>query len=547
MRLHHQLEERVERGDAHEEPVARDEEYPRQEVVLLAFHARNEVEIDVEEVSEEQADRAQVQNGAGEQHVVDVHHCLTEDDVQSQQDPHQGVEEQHGHAAAYHELKGEQVVQAPLAKVFNGVPHVHQVGLHVPLDPARALSQPVLQLRVCLLERRRVEDDRIHAVALQAQAEVAILGHVVGVPTAQGPQGPRAKMVRRPPQGQGEVRQLQPRQNQVEPGGILSSKPAREQVLTNIVKVELGLHADHVGSVIGEREHRLLQLQGVGYILRIVDDDVVAPGQHQSVITRARLGAGFAIWHNHDLEVRREGQGTDGVARGGIVLFGEEKDLQFLGRVVQCRHGLHELRHDLRLLVERAQNGVLGPLRVSQRVNDIVADMFLRRIPERARGQAEIDEQAHEIHDGDSRNHRRQKFQPEEQYARNPEQADEREGDDLSGRECLQGGQLRSKRGKNGDLVLADLDDLGRLLNIVVDLFGVIVPPVMLGLLFKPRGVKFHPLLIMDARNQRGRSHAGTARRVCNGHVLRRSCDEGREPHLTQGLCRRLHRSGPIQ
>ena len=63
------------------------------------------------------------------------------------------------------------------------MPHIYKIGLHIAFDPARALAQPVLQLRVGLFERYRVEDNRIHAVAFQAQAQVAILGHIVGVPT----------------------------------------------------------------------------------------------------------------------------------------------------------------------------------------------------------------------------------------------------------------------------------------------------------------------------------------------------------------------------
>ena len=59
---------------------------------------------------------------------------------------------------------------------------MYEIGLHVALDPARALAQPVLHLRVGLFQRRRVKDDRTHAIAFQAQAQVTILRHIVGVP-----------------------------------------------------------------------------------------------------------------------------------------------------------------------------------------------------------------------------------------------------------------------------------------------------------------------------------------------------------------------------
>ena len=64
------------------------------------------------------------------------------------------------------------------------MPHVYEIGLHITFDPARALAKPVLQLRIGLFKRGRVENDGIHAVAFEAQAKVAILGHVVGIPGA---------------------------------------------------------------------------------------------------------------------------------------------------------------------------------------------------------------------------------------------------------------------------------------------------------------------------------------------------------------------------
>src|SRR5260370_38016616 len=128
--------------------------------------------------------------------------------------------------------------------------------------------------------------------------------------------------------------------------------------------------------------------------------------------------------------------------------------MQFLRRVVQRTHRFHELRHHLRFLIERTEDSILGPLRIFQSVDDIVADMFFRWIPECSGSQAEIDDQIQEIQDGDGRYHNRQKLQPEKQYPSNPKQPNESESDNLPGREGLQGGKFRWKSSENCDLVL---------------------------------------------------------------------------------------------
>ena len=51
-------------------------------MVLFPFHTRNQVEIDIEEVSEEQADHAYIKNRTREQHMVDVYYLVTKDYIQ---------------------------------------------------------------------------------------------------------------------------------------------------------------------------------------------------------------------------------------------------------------------------------------------------------------------------------------------------------------------------------------------------------------------------------------------------------------------------------
>ncbi len=84
MRLHQQLKKGIQGRYTHEQPVERNEQRPGQEMVLLPFCARQQVEIDVEEVSKNEAERAQVKNGTWEQHVIDVYYRGAKDNVNSQ-------------------------------------------------------------------------------------------------------------------------------------------------------------------------------------------------------------------------------------------------------------------------------------------------------------------------------------------------------------------------------------------------------------------------------------------------------------------------------
>ena len=59
--------------------------------------------------------------------------------------------------------------------------------------------------------------------------------------------------------------------------------------------------------MIGKGKNRFLQLQRVGNVFRIVDDDIGSFCLHQSIITGTWLGARFAIGHNQNLKMWWQG------------------------------------------------------------------------------------------------------------------------------------------------------------------------------------------------------------------------------------------------
>ena len=86
-------------------------------------------------------------------------------------------------------------MEAPFLEKLKGMPHVDKIRLHVSFDPARALAYPVLQSGISLFKRGRVENDRLHVIAFEAQTQVAVLGDIVSIPAAQGAKCCRAEVI----------------------------------------------------------------------------------------------------------------------------------------------------------------------------------------------------------------------------------------------------------------------------------------------------------------------------------------------------------------
>ena len=109
--------------------------------------------------------------------------------------PVERVEQVADHGAAHGHLEAEPAGGAERAPEREGVAHVHQPGLGVALDPARALAEPTGEAAVGLLPGGRIHHQGAVAALVQAHAEVAVLGDVEGIPAAQLAEGGSAEMV----------------------------------------------------------------------------------------------------------------------------------------------------------------------------------------------------------------------------------------------------------------------------------------------------------------------------------------------------------------
>src|SRR5215470_7202032 len=84
MGFQQQLKECIQSGYAHEQPVDWNKQCPRQEMVELPPHASQQVEIDIEEIPEDEAEGAQIKNRSREQEVIDIYHRGANGNVQAQ-------------------------------------------------------------------------------------------------------------------------------------------------------------------------------------------------------------------------------------------------------------------------------------------------------------------------------------------------------------------------------------------------------------------------------------------------------------------------------
>ena len=168
-----------------------------------------------------------------------------------------------------------------------------QQGLHVALDPARALADPLVGAAARLFESGRVDNADAIALVAEPDAKIGVLGDIEGVPAVQLAQhvGPENGWTCR--QAGSACRAVRVRAApEVEPERIVEREHAREPVLVDIVVVEAALQAGGIRRRAAEGRHHLAQLVGLGPILGVVDDQDIL--RARSAVRNCRLSVSFA-------------------------------------------------------------------------------------------------------------------------------------------------------------------------------------------------------------------------------------------------------------
>ena len=128
--------------------------------------------------------------------------------VNQQHGPEDQVGQHHHRTAADREESAESPVKPQPLHRQERIAIVDQMGLDESLDPARTLPDPVPDMGVGLLVGRGIDQPGLVTALVNADAEVAILGHVEGVPAADLPQLGGAEVVAGAAERQLQVEEL---------------------------------------------------------------------------------------------------------------------------------------------------------------------------------------------------------------------------------------------------------------------------------------------------------------------------------------------------
>ncbi len=387
-RAHQQLPCRAVAGDRLHQPVERHGERVGCERVQPALERGEQREVDKKTVAQQQVHHAQIQDRRRKDRIE---RARVGEQPQQIDGPHDRRHQRGHEGAADEQLEAEKPTEAERAIQIPRCAHVHQVGLHVTLDPARALPQPVGQIDVGFLEGGGVE----HAHALtrlrHAHAQIGILCDVVRIPGLELAQMRGAEVVRGAAERNRNAQAFQRRQEVVEPQRILQREHAREPVLRRVVVVQTRLHAHHVGRRTPERHHRLLQLIGLGLILGIEDGDELAARERQRVVARLGLGARQRVRHADDLERARQAQRLGRLDRLDVVGLQDQLHVELRLRIVHALQRRGKRRQHIGLAVHRHQDRVRGQTGVVERAHVLVGHLEVEPVGAAVPGEHELE------------------------------------------------------------------------------------------------------------------------------------------------------------
>ena len=156
---------------------------------------------------------------------------------------------------------------------------MHQICLHISFDPAGALSDPIADMAVGLLQCRGINDGCFVAFFKKPDSQITILGHIERIPAFQFKKIGRAEMIAGAAQRNGGIDRLKAGQNNIKPQRILGRKKTSQKILLGIVVIQFCLQAFNIRGRRFESEIRLFKLFRLRNILGVVNHDKFAFGK----------------------------------------------------------------------------------------------------------------------------------------------------------------------------------------------------------------------------------------------------------------------------
>ena len=173
------------------------------------------------------------------------------------------------------------------------------------------------------------------AEAIKTDAEIGVLGDVIGIPAADLTQHGSPKVVRRTAKRKRQTQRRKSGQKYVELAGIIGREHASQPVISGVVDGQAGLNASKPAAGAAERIEGAAQLVGVRRILGVIDDGIRAAREGQRHIERFRLGPWTDRRRDNNLERRPEVETNEGALGVPIVGLQNEFHVEFFGRIVR--------------------------------------------------------------------------------------------------------------------------------------------------------------------------------------------------------------------
>src|ERR1700727_3112301 len=136
------------------------------------------------------------------------------------QNPEERVDRRQQRRGSHECAQVAHALEADLPSKYPGRPDVYEERLQVSLVPTGSLLNPVHEIAVCLLQRRRFEHFDLIVLAEHPDPEITILRNVEWVPPPESPQGAASKMVRCPAQWNRCVQGHETGKEEQEPHGV---------------------------------------------------------------------------------------------------------------------------------------------------------------------------------------------------------------------------------------------------------------------------------------------------------------------------------------
>ena len=235
---------------------------------------------------------------------------------------------------------------------------MHAPGLDPALHPARALSQPGGEGDRRLLKGHGVETDGAIAEPGQPNAEIGILGDVVGVPGADLAQYLGAEVIRRSAERERQSKAGEAGQHGVEMPGIFGGEHPRQPAVGLVVDAQAGLHAADPRSTPRESLERGTQLIRRRTILGIEHGDDTAAREQQRVVQRLGFGPRPDRGCDQHAEMRPRAQPRDRGTGFQVIRLDHQDDVELLLRIVERLDRLDQRAHRSGLPVQRRNHGV---------------------------------------------------------------------------------------------------------------------------------------------------------------------------------------------